>query len=179
MNEIMGMDLSGEGGYFRFSIHGWRATLGLAHEHGWEPAGTEPPEFTVYAPDGVTVDEVAARAERQSYANWDGGYFSNSCQVVCDEDAANIADALERALDDVPDEDHEDDLLTPAQHQAYQRGELSHEELFDEAIEQFRERQAPSPPQIPPQTPAWYFAGEKDYLREFITFCRAGAFFIC
>ena len=33
-------------------------------------------------------------------------------------------------------------------------------------------------PRIPPQTPAWYFAGEKDYLREFIAFCRAGAFSI-
>src|SRR3712207_9235910 len=86
----MGRDLSGEGGYFRFSIHGWCAALELAHEHGWEPAGTEPPEFTVYAPDGVTVDEVRTRAERQRYANWDGGYFTNEYQVVSDEDAANI-----------------------------------------------------------------------------------------
>ena len=71
----MGMDLSGKGRYFCFSQGTWRAVLGLAWEHGWEPAGTKPPEFTVYAPDGVTVDEVATRAERQRYANWDGGYF--------------------------------------------------------------------------------------------------------
>jgi hypothetical protein len=177
MNEIMGMDLSGKGGYFRFSNYGWRAALELAHEHGWEPAGTVPPKFTVYALDGVTVDEVRTRAERQSYANWSGGYFTNDYQVVSDEDAANIADALERALDDVPDEGGGDHLLTPAQHQAVQRGELSEEEL-DKVIEQVMERQAASPPQIPFQTPAGYFAGEKDYLREFITFCRAGAFAI-
>jgi hypothetical protein len=156
----MGMDLTGEGGYFRFLPGTWRAVLELAHEHGWELAGTKPPEFTVYAPDGVTVDEVATRAERQRYANWDGGYFWNEYQVVCDEDAANIADALERALDDVPDEGDGGHILTPAQHEAYQRGELSQEE-FDKAIEQFMERWAASPPQSPPQNPACYFAGEK------------------
>ena len=177
MNEIMGMDLSGKGGYFRFSNYGWRAALELAHEHGWEPAGTVPPKFTVYALDGVTVDEVRTRAERQSYANWSGGYFTNDYQVVSDEDAANIAAALERALDDVPDESGGDHLLTPAQHQAYQRGELS-EEKFNEVLKPIVERRAASLSQIPPQTPTWYFAGEKDYLREFITFCRAGAFFI-
>jgi hypothetical protein len=155
----------------------WRAVLELAHEHGWELAGTKPPEFTVYAPDGVSVDEEATRAERQGYANWDGGYFWNEYQVVCDEDGANLADALERALDDVLDEGDGGHVPTPEQHEAYQRGELSQEE-FDKAIEQFMERWAASPPQIPPQTPASYFAGEKDYLREFIALCRAGAFSI-
>jgi hypothetical protein len=177
MNTIMGMDLSGKGGYFRFSNYAWRAALELAHEHGWQPAGTQLPNITVYAPDGVTIDEVATRAERPRHANWDGGYFWNECQVVSDEDAANIADALERALDDVPDEGGGYHLLTPAQYQAAQRDELSQEDL-DKAIEQFMEGQAASPPQIPPQTPACYFAGNKDYLREFITFCRAGAFSI-
>jgi hypothetical protein len=80
-------------------------------------------------------------------------------------------------LDDVPEEGGGDYLLTPAQHQAAQRGELS-EEKFNEVLKPFVERRAASLSQIPPQTPTWYFAGEKDYLREFITFCRAGAFFI-
>ena len=97
----MGMDLSGKGGYFRSSYRAWGTALKLAWEHGWEPAGTKPPEWTAYTPDGV-VDEEATRAERQRYANWDGLYCSNNRQVICDEDAANIADALERALDDVP-----------------------------------------------------------------------------
>jgi len=30
-------------------------------------------------------------------------YFSNSFQLVKDEDAANIAEALEKALDNIPD----------------------------------------------------------------------------
>jgi len=88
------MDLTGEGGYFRFSHGTWRAVLELAREHGWEPAGTKPPEGTVYAVGGGTVDEEATRAARQHYADWDGGYFWNEYQVVSDEDAANIADAL-------------------------------------------------------------------------------------
>jgi hypothetical protein len=173
----MEMDLSGKGGYFRFSTYAWHAALELAHEHGWEPAGTESPGVTVYAPDGVTVDEVGTRTERQRYANWDGDYLTNAYQVVSDEEAANIAEALVRALDDVPDEGGGNHLLTPAQHQAAHRGELSPEE-FKKALEQFMERRADSPPQIPPQTPAWYFAGNKDYPREFITFCRAGGFSI-
>jgi hypothetical protein len=124
MNANMGMDLSGKGGYFRFSRRTWRTILEQAHEYGWDPIGTKPPEFIVYAQDGVTVDEVGTRAGRQYHGNWDGGYFTNDHQVVVDEDAANIADALERALGDVPDE------------------------------------------------------GGGDYLREFITYCRAGAFAI-
>ena len=98
----MGMDLRGEDGSFRFSHRAWGTVLELAREHGCEPAGTKPPEITVYAPDGVTVDEEATRVERKLYANWDGLYAANNRQVICDEDAANIADALERALDDVP-----------------------------------------------------------------------------
>jgi hypothetical protein len=142
----MGMDLSGKGGYFRFSNSAWCAVLELAYEHGWEPAGTKAPEFTFYAPDGVTVDEVETRTWRQLYRDWNGSYFGNAFQVVSDEDAANIAEALERALDDVSDEGGGRHLLPPAQHQAARRGELSQE--------------------------------DKDYLQEFIKFCRAGAFSI-
>jgi hypothetical protein len=94
----------------------------------------------VYAPDGVTVDEVRTRASRQYYANWGGGYFTNDFQVVCDEDA-NIADALKRALDYVPDE-------------------LSQEE-FGEALEQSMERRAAPHPQIPLQPPPGTLPGRK------------------
>ncbi len=174
----MGMDLSGKGGYFRFSNHAWHAALELAHEHGWDPAGTQAPEVTVYALDGATVDEVRMRTERQRYANWGGGYFTNEYQVVSDEDAANIAEALGRALDDVPDEGGGvGRLFTNTQWEALQSGELP-EEAIHEALERFMERKTARPPQIAPQTPAFYFAGQKDCLREFITFCRAGGFSI-
>jgi hypothetical protein len=177
----MGMDLSGEGGHFRFSQDAWGAALELAREHGWEPAATEPPEeFVVYAPDGVTVHEEATQQERKAWEGWDGSYLYNSRQVVTDEDAANIAASLERALEDIPEEGGATDkLLTPEQYQRMHRSELPHEE-FDEALEGFverqRERKRGGITQIRPQTPANYFAGQKDWLREFITFCRAGGF---
>lgn len=80
----MGYDLRGTGGVFRLNTSGWMDLLDLAHRHGWQPAGTEAPE---YDPD------------------WDGGYFTNDYQIVTDEDASALADALEDALDDIPDEE--------------------------------------------------------------------------
>jgi hypothetical protein len=178
MNAIMGMNLSGEGRYFRFSPDAWRAALELAHEHGWEPAGTEPPKITAYAPDGTAVDEEATRVERLAYGDWYGDYYYTDGRLVTDEDARNIADALERALDLVPEEGgFAKPVLTAAQWQALMYGELSDEEIR-EAMDRYVKHRAECPPQIPPQTPACYFAGQKDYLREFITFCRAGAFAI-
>jgi hypothetical protein len=47
----------------------------------WKPAGTK-------APRGVKA------------AKWDGTYVTNDGQVVLAEDAANLADALERAMQD-------------------------------------------------------------------------------
>ena len=79
----MGMDLDGKGGDFRFNIYGWRAVLALAEMNGWEPAGT------------VLEQELG----------WSGGYDTNDGQTVTAEDAARLADALERALPDLPDHD--------------------------------------------------------------------------
>jgi hypothetical protein len=36
-------------------------------------------------------------------SQWDGGYCSNDGQIVTAQDAATFADALERALPDIPD----------------------------------------------------------------------------
>jgi hypothetical protein len=80
--------------------------LDLAHEYGWEPAGTEPPQWIATNPDGSIDHEMTAMYSR-SKENWDGSYFSNDGQYVTDEEAASIADALERALDDIPDEETE------------------------------------------------------------------------
>src|SRR5262245_33647711 len=59
---IMGMDLSGAGGYFAFSGPGWTAVLGLARMYGWEPEGTRPPEE--WSP-GITGEDAG---------DWSGGY---------------------------------------------------------------------------------------------------------
>lgn len=76
----MGMDLSGVGGYFRWTNSGWTGILKLAEKHGWEPLGVGPPR-------------------NFPKAEWSGGtYFSNDGQRVYARDAYGIADALEKAL---------------------------------------------------------------------------------
>src|SRR5919112_6036717 len=102
----MGVDIGGAGGDRWFSWTAWENLLDLAHEYGWEPAGTEPPQWIATNPDGSIDHEMTAMYSR-SKENWDGSYFSNDGQYVTDEEAASIADALERALDDIPDEETE------------------------------------------------------------------------
>ena len=80
----MGYDLSGAGGYFRWTGVGWAEVLDLGQEFGWEPAGTGPP-----------------RGELK--ADWfPGPYHSNEGQRFYAADARGLADALERALAAVP-----------------------------------------------------------------------------
>lgn len=75
----MAMDISnGNGEYMRFSHFDWAELLKLAYEYGWQPAETE-------------------------LGGWDGNYTSNDGQLITAEDADAIADALERAFDDSPD----------------------------------------------------------------------------
>lgn len=94
----MGMDLHGASGYERFSYTSWCEILGLAYEYGWKPQGTEAGQW--YDENGKLIKQLSPDPDE-----WDGDYFSNNFQLVTEEDAANIADALERALDDIPDFD--------------------------------------------------------------------------
>ncbi len=76
----MGMDLSGAGGYFRWTNSGWSDLLELAEEFGWIPTVTGPP-----------------RGVRK--ADWqDGSYYGNGGQRFYARDAKTLADALERAV---------------------------------------------------------------------------------
>lgn len=120
----MGMDLSGKGGSFRFNNATWREVLKLAYYYGWKPAGTEAGQW-IDPETGELIEQMSPDPE-----TWESmDYFSNSFQWVTDEDAANIADALERALEAEPRDEE-------------------------------------------------FGSGFTDYLREFITFCRAGTFCI-
>jgi hypothetical protein len=92
----VGMDLSG-GGTERFSNRSWCKMLELAYEYGWQPAGTEPGQWC--DPEtGELVEQMSPDPDE-----WNGGYLSNDNQWVTEEDAANIAEALERALENEPD----------------------------------------------------------------------------
>ena len=131
----MGMDLKGKGGRFRFDIFRWSAVLTLARNNGWEPTGT------------ILEDDP----------DWQGHYDTNDGQLVTAVDAGRLADALERALPDIPNHDaleHKTrgvDLpgLGPTR-LIDAREHLSSVELFS--------------------------GDRKEQLRKFILYCRAGSF---
>lgn len=79
----MGMDLiSKSGSTFDLSSDWWRFYLTLAEKCGWIPKGTGKP------------DHLGEKHE------WHGSYEWNDGQIVCEEDAKALAQALERALSD-------------------------------------------------------------------------------
>ncbi|HJT76039.1 MAG TPA: hypothetical protein VJ739_02465 [Gemmataceae bacterium] len=79
-------------------------------------------------------------------------YFSNSGFIVTAADAASLADALERALPDVPG------------HDAMGEKSFSHARLPGVRLVDVR---------TPANAYEW-FSGKQDLLRDFITFGRAG-----
>jgi hypothetical protein len=140
-----------------FSRQFWAKALELAQSYGWKPLGTRPP---------LNIDFYELCAE------WDGRYLTNDGQTVKAEDARSLAAALERSLDDIPDETiptdwnsllpWEDDLpewLSPEEREFIQ------EELQEGLLD------------IMGLDPREYFAGnEKRHLKQFIRFCRLGSF---
>jgi hypothetical protein len=125
------MDLSGKGGEMSFNNGTWGHLLKLATMNGWEPAGT-----------------------RKRSREWDGNYWTNDGQRVTDDDARNLADALEEALPDVPD------------HDALEGKKVRIGNTDEYAI-----------PADVPTTPFEWFSGKaKQRLRDFIVFCRKGGF---
>lgn len=156
----MGMDLSGAGGNEYFSNVAWYKILKLAYEYGWQPQGTEAGQW--YDENGELNRQLSPDPEE-----WDGTYFSNDFQWVTDEDAANIADALERALDDVPDVDAGEKEVV------YGPDDLPENPLERSLAEQ-------GYPVIVPNSslsPLEFFSGEaKQWVRDFIKFSRAGGF---
>jgi hypothetical protein len=95
----MGMDLTNVAGEtYRFNTTSWRKVLELACQYGWKPQGTEPGRW--YDETGRLCEQLSPNPDE-----WNGSYFSNDFQWVTDKEAANIAHALEQALDDIPDVD--------------------------------------------------------------------------
>ena len=140
-----------------FSRQFWTKALELARSYGWQPKGTRPP---------LHLDLYELNTE------WHGRYLTNDGQTVKAEDARSLAAALERALDDIANENlpidwsamlyWEDDLpewLSPEERE-FIEDEVQHG-LLD----------------IMGTNPLEYFAGdEKRHLKQFIRFCRLGSF---
>jgi hypothetical protein len=83
----MSMWLSNGEEYFNCSNRTWGHLIDVAQRYGWEPAGTHPPDVEVMA------------LQVQKAVRWDkSNYYTNDHQEVTAEDAANLADALEAAM---------------------------------------------------------------------------------
>jgi len=161
----MGMDLRGAGGQLHFSSQGWAKLLELAHSHGWEPAGTLKPGYL---------------AEDDS---WSGTYFSNDYQKVTAEDASHLAEALEQALQEIPEKDAPETLelaLDPSEIPGHQQAMASSQAIAQALLgfEQFAAGDVIAPGQE--LSPLAFFSGPegRQQVEELIALCKAGEFVI-
>jgi hypothetical protein len=80
-------------GEFSLPDGGLIALLSLGMQYGWQPAGTEPPDFSLL--DQEDLDEIG------DLEKWDGRYYPGFGQEVTLADARALGAALERALPDL------------------------------------------------------------------------------
>lgn len=104
----MGMDLHRikDNVWFRWNSMTWEAVLELAKLNGWIPMGTILGKG-VYCYQGFHDEQEFTREKAREFFDdmkekWDGNYYQNEFQEITKEDATNLADALERALPDIP-----------------------------------------------------------------------------
>ena len=150
-----------QGGSLNLNIVAWHKMFELAKLGGWEPAGTERPLYW-------DSPEFAPALEHEE---WGAGYHTNDFQGVTAEDAAALADALERMLDDIPD------VSPPNRMVDYAEVGVS-----DDAPPQLKALLAELGVLKGPNTllnPLEFFGGEgKREVENFIDFCRQGEFVI-
>jgi len=156
----MGMDLTRvrDGAYFRWNRSYWFAVLELAYQYGWQPMGTEL-KYDKYGHD------------RSS--DWNGDYRLNCGQTITPQDARRIADALERALPDVPAEE-----AVTAKMTTYE-GARARSCQADQPVILIAGPNSYSPRRF--ELEVWQevnlfekLAGTQDYIREFIQYLRGG-----
>ncbi len=145
----MSVDLVGEQGHVVFNIWNWSKILTLAQQYGWQPMGTE-------APGPLPELEGESPSENNDWRDWDGNYLTNDFQSVTAEDATNIAAALERVVEDIPDHDAMEDKVKFIQDQR----------VFD-----WDTACNASPVE-------WFSGRGKQAVQQFIAFCKAGEFCI-
>jgi hypothetical protein len=165
----MTMDLIGPHGERHFTHQAWMMLLDLAVQHGWHPAGTlerereEEPDDEEAAVEldaseyEVPRDNPVAEALASLFPSGDpvlGTYFFNDGRRVTPADARALAEALKRALPDVPDHDAMKD-------KTFEHPSMPGVRLVDART---------------PVNPFEWFSGKKKVLRSFIAFCRRGGF---
>ena len=157
----MGYDLTNaRGEYHQWKVLGWWHLLNLATNQGWKPLGTLPPP-------GHTAE------------NWDGNYYGNDGQTVKTEDAASLADAVERLLADRDREKVAQDVAHLMQKTLDDETIASSSDARDVLkyplafVRGMQEKFGRQPIGV------WKFDEKSDeYLRKFIAFCRGSTFTI-
>jgi hypothetical protein len=153
MSEISIVDVYGQCGGFPFSERSWQLLLGLASRYGWQPAGT-------LAPDPDYFDDYLGNP-----INWPGHYIPAEGQVMTADDAHRLADALERALPDLPDHDVLSGKVMPD-------GSACDDDLALWS--------RPARPHVTPSPVEEFSGSNKALLRDFVIHCRECAeFWLC
>ena len=125
----------------------------LAKDYGWVPLGVECAPY---------IDDKDHGLEKLLVEPMD--YISYYNQIVIDDDAINLANALERSLEDICDCNLPyDDTITIID------GDLRKPESISMITKNFKNID-----------PVLYFGGmnNKEYIQNFIEFCRKGSFYI-
>lgn len=81
-------DLTNTKNEFYFSVMEWHKILELAQKYGWKPKGTS--------------SNRIMKSFAGNWDNWDGNYFSFDNQLVDEDDAKNLGEALKKALKEIP-----------------------------------------------------------------------------
>jgi len=144
----------------KYSKEFWESALQLGIFYGWRPLGTS-------APTSGTPHSWREL--------WTGTYLTNDAQIVVCADALSLAHALERALNDISDENPKIDW-DPAY---WREADDLPEWLSPEEKESIEDTVHAHAREVIRMKPLEFFAGdEKDDLKRFIRFCRLGSFLI-
>jgi hypothetical protein len=151
----MGMDLCRGTDYFRWNAIGWVALLETAINYGWEPTGTGPPRGCLKK-------------------DWHGNYHGNEGQLFYARDAKSLASALETFLK-TPETPH-------LRRSKRQREVLSLGRVLAGDVQGLARlicgRTAATIGTRSKQKKALqrWNEYEREYIRQFISFCRKGSF---
>ena len=74
---VKGMDLSGDGGYFRWNIWGWGDLLKLMQFYGWQPQGTIPQQY-----NEETGEWQPVMGQRRMTYHTNDGYIVDKQDIV-------------------------------------------------------------------------------------------------
>jgi hypothetical protein len=151
----------------RFTLIGWIHLLHLARFYGWEPLGTEDPYMLGWG----TLTDV----DFQKLSTcWDGNYYQNSGQIVTAADSTMLANALEKAVDTIPDTEvcNKDINMPLSEYPIYGQ------KLIENGVGSESGDNPIITTENPYLPPSIFFSGAHNMqmIRNFINLCRKGPF---